>query len=212
MSSDTVERVTAVSTFVMVTTTPGISAFCASVTVPRSKLDWAPAMDGTNNNAISASTIELLNIEISSISFGTCLRDDVLDEVSRDVCQPEIPAAVAVRQPGVVDAHQIQDGCMYIVDVNGLLDSLEAEVVGCAVYRAALDGASGEPHRETERVVIAARFTPGLVAADFAHGRAAEFGTTNHKRVLPQAARLQVFDDGRKRLIGTLGVLFVRKN
>ena len=73
-----------------------------------------------------------------------------------DVRQAEVAAAVAIGELGVVDAEQVQHGRVQVVDVHRLLDRLEAEVVGRAVDRSALDAAAGQPHREAERIVVAA--------------------------------------------------------
>ena len=71
------------------------------------------------------------------------LRGDVPHDVSRHIRQPEVAAAVAVRELRVVQTHQVQDGGMQVVIVHRLLDGLETEVVGGALYEAALDAAAG---------------------------------------------------------------------
>jgi hypothetical protein len=43
------------------------------------------------------------------------LDENVLHHVSVDVCQPVVPAAVAIRQLLVVDAHEVEDGGVGIV-------------------------------------------------------------------------------------------------
>src|SRR5262245_3739797 len=54
--------------------------------------------------------------------------DDVVDDRSRDVRQPEVAAAISIGKPGVVDAEQIKDGRVQVVHVHRLVDRLEAEV------------------------------------------------------------------------------------
>src|SRR5438105_1986424 len=78
------------------------------------------------------------------------LRDDVVDDGARDVREPEVAAAVPVRQLRVIDAEQVEDGRVQIVHVNRFLDGLEPEVVRRAVNRAAFHATAGEPHREAE--------------------------------------------------------------
>src|SRR5207244_928643 len=57
----------------------------------------------------------------------------------------------------------------------------ETEVVGGAVRRAALDTAAREPHREAERIVIAAVLDAVAGStAHFHHRRAAELGSADH--------------------------------
>ena len=53
-----------------------------------------------------------------------------------DVGQAEVAAAVAVRQLLVVEAHQVQDRRVQVVDVDAVLDRVEAELVGRAVDHA----------------------------------------------------------------------------
>src|SRR5213082_2874913 len=52
------------------------------------------------------------------------LRQDRMDDVAEDVRQTVIAAAVAIGQPGVVDAHQMQDGRVQIVDMHAIFDSV----------------------------------------------------------------------------------------
>ena len=72
------------------------------------------------------------------------LGKDVVDNVTMHVGQPEVPAAVTVRQPLVIQPHQVQHGRVQVVDVDAVLDRLEAEFVGRAVRQPALHAAAGE--------------------------------------------------------------------
>src|SRR5260221_1908152 len=67
------------------------------------------------------------------------LRDDVVDHGAGDIGQAEVPAAVAIGQLGVIDAEQVQNRRVQVVDVDRLIHRLESEVVGGAVDRPALD-------------------------------------------------------------------------
>src|SRR5579883_711862 len=55
---------------------------------------------------------------------------DVADDGALYVRQAEIPAAVAVGQPLVVDAEQVQDGGVQVVDVDPVLDRVHPDLVG----------------------------------------------------------------------------------
>ena len=48
---------------------------------------------------------------------------------------------------GVVDAQQVQDRGVQVVDVDRFFDDVVREVVGLAVGDARLDAAAGQPHR-----------------------------------------------------------------
>ena len=67
-----------------------------------------------------------------------------------------IAAAVEISQQLMVHAHQVQDGGVQVVDVDFVLDSGVAEVVGTADYLAPLDAAAGHPGAEAARTVVAA--------------------------------------------------------
>ena len=102
-----------------------------------------------------------------------------------DVGETEVAAAVAIGQTLVVEAHQVENGGVQIVDVNASFDGVVAEVVGGAVDVAALDAAARQPHREAVAMMIPA-------GGPFAHRRAAKLAAPDHQRVVEQAAGLEV--------------------
>ena len=57
--------------------------------------------------------------------------------------QSIIAAAEAIGQFFVVDAHQVQDGGVQVVDVDFVVLGVPAEFVGGAVCHAAFDAAAG---------------------------------------------------------------------
>src|SRR5262245_19230720 len=125
-----------------------------------------------------------------------------MDYVSGDIGQAEISAAVMVSEPGMVNAQQVQNGRMQVVNVDRFVDHLESEIVGSAVDHPSFDASAGHPHCECERVVIAAVLKSGsTVTSRFDHGRAAEFGTADHERIVKQAARFEVLDHGGEGLV-----------
>src|SRR5262249_25772526 len=105
--------------------------------------------------------------------------DDFVQDVAVDVGQTEVAAGIAVGQLGVVEAEQVQDGSVQVVDVDRLFDGLVAELVGCAVDMAALDATAGQPNGEAPVVVIAA--VAGLAVDQLDRGRPAEFAAANHQ-------------------------------
>src|SRR5437867_2506334 len=64
------------------------------------------------------------------------LRDDVADDGAGNVRQTEIASTIAVGQLRVIDAQQMQDRRVQIVDVDRLVDRLESKVVRRAVDHA----------------------------------------------------------------------------
>ena len=49
----------------------------------------------------------------------------------RHVGQPEVAAVEAIGELGVVEAEQVQDGRVQVVDADAVFDGLVAEVVAC---------------------------------------------------------------------------------
>ena len=64
-------------------------------------------------------------------------RHHLLDHLAVDVGQAEVAAGVAVGELLVVEAEQVQDRGVQVVDVDLVLDGGEAELVGGAVDVAA---------------------------------------------------------------------------
>ena len=60
------------------------------------------------------------------------LRQNRPHDLAADVGQAEVAAGVAEGQPLVVEAQQVQDRRLQVVDVDGVLDDVEAQVVGAA--------------------------------------------------------------------------------
>ena len=109
------------------------------------------------------------------------------------VGQSSIDAIMAVNQLEVVDAQEMQNGCMDVVTI-GRLERFVGPFVARTVSDAALDATAGEPVRERERIVVAA-------LAALAAGHPAEFGRPQNDRVVEQPARFQILDERRRRLV-----------
>jgi hypothetical protein len=66
---------------------------------------------------------------------------------------------VMVRQALVVQAEQVQDGRLQVVDVDRALDHVEAQLVGRPVSQPRLHAAARQPDRERLRPVLSASWT-----------------------------------------------------
>src|SRR6266699_6494949 len=84
------------------------------------------------------------------------LRNQIPNHLAMYVRQPEIAASVAVGELLVVEAHELQNCGVQVVNVNFVLDGLEAELVGGPVGLPAFDAAAGQPISETVVVVVSA--------------------------------------------------------
>ena len=102
----------------------------------------------------------------------------------------------------MVEAQEVQNRGVQVVDVDGLLDGRVAELVGGAVDLAALDAAAGEPDRKAPVVVVAAHAR--LAARELDGRRAAELAAADHQRLLEQPALLEVGQQRRDGLVALL--------
>src|SRR5205823_4540958 len=104
-------------------------------------------------------------------------------------------AFVGIDQAHVVEPKEPEDRRVEVVDVQPILDGMEAELVRRADRLAAADSPARHPHRESGRVVIAP-------VAFFALRRATELATPDDQRVLEHAARLEILQQPGDRLVG----------
>ncbi len=81
----------------------------------------------------------------------------------------------------MIHAEHVEGGGVEVVNVDGLVNSFEAEIVGGAVSSAAFDAAAGKDSGEAPAIVIAAVLELDQ-AADFDNGRAAELATNDNER------------------------------
>ena len=91
---------------------------------------------------------------------------------------------------------------MQVVDVDAVLDGVQAELVGRADDVAPLHAAAGQPHREAVGIVVAA--VPFL-----GHRRAAELAAPDDQRLVEQAALLEVREQAGDRPVGLAAQLAV---
>ena len=108
-----------------------------------------------------------------------------------DVGEAAIDAAGAEGELFVIDAEEVEDGGVDVVDFCGVVavEGFVAEVVAEAVGDAAADPAAAEPVSEAERVVVAAFAALGA-------GHAAEFGGPEDEGIVEETALFEVFDEG----------------
>src|SRR5262249_45062713 len=91
--------------------------------------------------------------------------------------QAEVAALETIGQLGVIEAQQVQERRVQVVNVDTVLDGVEAELVAFAEGKAGLGAAAGQPHREGVGMVVAA------IAAALHHRCAAELAAPDHQRL-----------------------------
>ena len=132
------------------------------------------------------------------------LRQDVSDDVAVDIGEPEVAALVAVGEALVLNSHEVEESRMEVVHMHRFLDDIVAIVVGFSVADAGLRATTGEPHRETTWMVIAAVVLLGEDA--LAVGGAAEFPAPDDKCVIKHSEALEVLDERGLRLVGVFAL------
>ena len=120
------------------------------------------------------------------------------------VGEAEVAAGVVVGETFVVEAEEVEDGSLEIVDVDFVFGDVEAELIGFAIGPG-LGATAGHEGGEGLRVVIAAGVTTkGRVG--FNHGSAAEFAAPDDEGFIKKAVSLEIFDEGGGGLRGLFAV------
>ena len=111
-----------------------------------------------------------------------------------DVGEAEVAAGVVVGEFLVIEAEEVENGGLEIVDVDGVFGGGEAEFVGGAVDVTALHSTAGHPHGEAVVVVVAAFMVPafGSRLGHFHGGGAAEFAAPDDEGFVEEAALFEI--------------------
>ena len=94
----------------------------------------------------------------------------------------------------VVDAEEMKNRCLEIVDVDFVLDGVKADVVAFSVSHPGLHAAAGHPDGVSVGMMIAAPLG-AVVKGALNEGRASEFAGPDDEGVFEKAARLQIADE-----------------
>jgi hypothetical protein len=119
------------------------------------------------------------------------------------VGQAEIAAGVSVGEAGVIEAEQVQEGGMEVVDVDRFFDGAVAELIGGAISHAAFDSAAGEPDGKAPVIVIST--AAGFAVDHLNAGGATKFTTAQHDRFVEKSALFEISEQGRDRLVALRG-------
>ncbi len=113
--------------------------------------------------------------------------------------QPVVAAPEAIRQSTMVDAGEVQNSGVEVVDVNWIFEDIEGVVVGSADALAGFDASPGQPGREAASVMVASVVVHQL--AFLGVDGASEFSGADDKSVFEQSALLEVGQECGGRLI-----------
>src|SRR6266542_4519252 len=130
----------------------------------------------------------------TSLHLSRRLRQEALEDVAMHIGQAVVPTLEPESKPRVVQAEQVQQRGVQVVDMHWIGHHVETKIVGLPVDVARLHAAAGQPEAITAVVVVAA------VVAALHHRRPAELAAPDNERIVQQPARLQL---GHQRRGGT---------
>ena len=131
------------------------------------------------------------------------LREEVFDDVAVDVGEAEVAAGVGVGEFFVIEAEEVEDGGVEVVDGGDIDGGAAAEFVGLAIADAAFDTGAHHPGGEGVGVVIAS------AGAFLMGGHAAEFGAPDDEDIVQHAALFEIGEEGGGGLIEDGTMAFV---
>lgn len=117
-----------------------------------------------------------------------------------DIRQPVVAALEEIGQALVVDAEEVEEGGMEVVDMDRILRYVVAKLVRRAIGKAWADAATGKPKGETAGMVVPAIVVTGQFP--LAVGGPAKFPAPDNEGVVQEPALLEVLDQCGRRLVG----------
>src|SRR5262245_34347330 len=110
----------------------------------------------TSLASLGSSSAGMEHTITNNVSAPGFLGEHVADDMAVDIGEPPRRAVIVVGEPLVVEAEEVEDRRVEVVDVDNLLDGLVAELVGGAEAERALDARAGQPGGEPLRIVVTA--------------------------------------------------------
>ena len=113
-----------------------------------------------------------------------------------DLCsmsEPEIATVMAVSELLVIQAHQVKDGGVQVMDRGSVFDRFVAKVVGSTVLGATFGPTAGKPHGKGLWVMVAS-LASSQGGAGFDHWCPSEFPTPHHQGVFQHTPLFQIFN------------------
>ena len=113
-----------------------------------------------------------------------------------DVGQTKVAARVPVSESSMIEAHQVQNRGVQIVNMYSILDGAKAKLVGSAKGEAPFHASSGQPHREPVVIVVSAVDLPCIRSflGQFDGRRSPKFASPDDQGVFQHPALLEILD------------------
>ena len=128
--------------------------------------------------------------------------DDLVEDLSCDICQPEITPAEMIRELLMIDSHQMENRRMNIMHGCPVHCGMVANLIGFSVVCSSLDAAARHPHCEAKWVVV-------TTIASLFLWRAPELATPDNEGFIQETALLEILEQPCDRLICCRAVLVV---
>ena len=74
------------------------------------------------------------------------LRQNSSHDSAVDIGQPEVAAGIPIGEPLVIEAHEVQNRLVKVVNMNRVFYGLKTKLIGCPVNRPSPHTASGQHH------------------------------------------------------------------
>src|SRR5512144_2374883 len=84
----------------------------------------------------------------------SCSRQQLLHNLAAHIRKAEVPSLELVSQAGVIQAEQMQNRGLQVVNVNLVLNDVVSEFISGTQRDALLDAGPGQPDRKRSRMVI----------------------------------------------------------
>ena len=117
----------------------------------------------------------------ASDDLGRNLREYFLNDGTLYIGQSKIAPLVAIGQLFVQQSKAVQNRSVEVVNVNLILNDVEAELIGLADDLASFDAPTRKPKAERKRMVISA-LVPFLRVATLDQGCSPEFSGADNQR------------------------------
>ncbi len=106
-----------------------------------------------------------------------------------------------MRESEVVESEQVEQGCVEVVDVDGIARDVPSDLIRFTVGESAFESAARHEDGESEGVVISAGDI-FAAAAVFAEWGASELACDNDECFVEETALFQIFDERSDGLVG----------
>lgn len=133
------------------------------------------------------------------LDFALCQQTP--HDLTVDVGKTEVSPLELIGEAGVVEAQEMQQGGVQVVDVDGIFSNIETEFVARAIGKAALNTAPSHPERKSVGMMVSA------IVAPLHHRGSAELPAPDDDRVIEQPALFEIADEGGAWFVGFLTIL-----